>query len=170
MNPLLPKLEALLFVHGEPLTIKKIANLLETSEEKIQENAQLLKQELEQEKRGLVLIQNNNALQLATKPELSPLVEKMVQGEFKAELTPATLETLSIIAYNSPISSADIEYIRGVNSTFILRALSLRGLITRKNNLYQVTFDLIKNLGLTDITQLPDYQKYKDIKIVKDGS
>ena len=83
-------------------------------------------------------------------------------------MTSAALETISIIAYAGPISRADIEYIRGVNSSFTIRNLLLRGLVERtidpkRSNAYVYTasFDLIKRLGLSKVEELPDYAKYK---------
>ena len=80
------------------------------------------------------------------------------------------METLTIISYAGPISRADIEYIRGVNSSFIMRALLMRGLADRsvdskRSNtyLYSTSFELLRHLGLTKNSDLPDYSKYKDL-------
>ena len=77
---------------------------------------------------------------------------------------------MSIIAYSGPISRADIEYIRGVNSSFTIRNLLLRGLIERTVDpkranayIYSASFDLIKRLGLSGISELPDYEKYRQM-------
>ena len=83
-------------------------------------------------------------------------------------MTPATLETLSIVAYNGPIARSMIDYLRGVNSGYILRNLLVRGLIER----YPIRNDLIffimsvlifETFGLAKQEDLPEYQKYKDI-------
>ena len=86
-------------------------------------------------------------------------------------LTPASLETLAIIAYLGPCNRALIEYVRGVNSTFILRSLMIRGLVERKPDpkrmntfLYQVSFDFLRHMGLTRQGDLPDYEKYRKLK------
>jgi segregation and condensation protein B len=72
------------------------------------------------------------------------------------DLGKAGLETLSIVLYKGPISRADIDYVRGVNSAFILRNLSVRGLITKEDNKYKPTLDLISHLGIKHIDELPD--------------
>lgn len=163
-------IEALLFVYGEPMEIKRIKKILNVSEETVREAANILKEEYAAEKRGLILIENADRLQLATKPEISVFLEDFVKEEFKEELTPASLESLSLIAYLGPLSRARLDYFRGVNSSFILRNLLLRGLIERypdpqKGNvyLYQASFDLLKYLGISKIGDLPEYHKYKKL-------
>ena len=117
-----------------------------------------------------MLVRHGDLFQLATKPDLAWLGQKLVQEEFKEELTPATLETLSIIAYLGPVARSTVDYIRGVNSSFILRALLVRGLVTRhfqearKNTFeYKVSFNFLKHLGLGKIEELPEFEKYKNI-------
>ncbi|OGM90620.1 hypothetical protein A3A20_00685 [Candidatus Wolfebacteria bacterium RIFCSPLOWO2_01_FULL_45_19] len=92
----------------------------------------------------------------------------MVEEEFQEDLTAAATETLSVVAYAGPISRAQIEYIRGVNSSFILRSLMMRGLIERNSDpkrqnvyLYTASFELLKKLGLDSAAKLPDYAKYR---------
>lgn len=162
--------EALLFVYGEPLEVKKISKLLNIEEEKTGIALKELEERLKDDKRGLRLIFNGEKTQLATKPEFSGFLENFIKEEFKEDLTPATLETLSLIAYFGPISRAKIDYFRGVNSSFILRNLLIRGLIERASDiegergyLYQLSFDCLKHLGISKIEDLPEYQKFKNI-------
>lgn len=171
-NPqsLVSKLEALLFIYGEPLEPKKLAKILGVKEAEVSGGLELLSKELEREERGLVLMQDKGKVQLVTKPEFAKLLEDITKQEFTEMLTPAALETLSIIAYAGPISRADIEYIRGVNSSFIMRALLMRGLVDRtvdpkRSNtyLYSTSFELLRHLGLTKNSDLPDYSKYKEL-------
>jgi segregation and condensation protein B len=164
-------LEALLFYYGEPLDAKKIAKFLEIKEEECSALIEELDSKLASDpKGGLVLVRHGNLYQLATKPDLAWLGQKLVQEEFKEELTPAALETLSIIAYLGPVARSTVDYIRGVNSGFILRSLLVRGLVTRevqaarKNTFeYKVSFDFLKHLGLNRIDDLPEFEKYKNI-------
>lgn len=160
--------EAILFAYGEPLTAKKIAKILNFEEEKIKIILSDLDEKLKDENRGLKLIFIGEKVQLTTKPEFSSLLENFAKEEFKEELTPASLETLSIIAYFGPISKAKIDYFRGVNSAFILRALLMRGLIDRSDKskeegyAYSLSFDALKHLGISKIEELPEYEKYKN--------
>ena len=162
-------LEAILFVYGEPMKIRKAAELLGVSEEEVESAAQALKEKNEV-RGGLSLMISESGLQLATKPEFSELVQKIAKEEMDSELSPASLETLAIIAYLGPASRAEIEFIRGVNSSFILRNLSIRGLIERKSDprrpstfTYQSSLDFLKHIGLDTPEKLPEYEKYRDL-------
>ncbi|MBI2024558.1 MAG: SMC-Scp complex subunit ScpB [Candidatus Harrisonbacteria bacterium] len=164
------KLEAFLFIYGEPLEIKKIAKLLKTSEEEIRKTIKSLGEELTNEQRGLFLTEHENKVQLTTKPDFSKLLEDVVKEEVHENLTPAALETLSIIAYAGPLSRAEIEYIRGVNSNFTLRNLLIRGLINRNPDpkrgnvyLYQSSVDLLRHLGITKSEDLPEFERFQKL-------
>lgn len=168
------KLEALLFSYGEAIEIKKIAKILETDELEIKKLGDILRVEYEKENRGIVLLQNEDKLQLATKSEFYPTLEKLVKEEFKSELSPASLETLSLVSYLGPISKAEIEYYRGVNCSFILRSLLMRGLVEKFSNpqrptssLYRPSFDLLKHLGISKIEDLPEFENYKKVLLEK---
>jgi segregation and condensation protein B len=112
---------------------------------------------------------------LGTSKDISSLIETLSKEELVKDLGKAGLETLSIILYQGPISRAEIDYIRGVNSNFILRNLLIRGLVERVENpndqrsfLYKPTLELISYLGLSKITDLPDYETVrKDIEQYK---
>lgn len=167
-------LEAILFAHGEPITIDKIAKLLNIEKKEIEKELENLKKELENENRGLRLIFNDNKVQIATKLEFSHLLQEFIKEEFKESLTPAALETISLIAYFGPISRAKIDYFRGVNSSFTLRSLLMRGLIERLEDqkekgggyLYQLSFDALKHLGISKIEDLPEFEKYKKLSTI----
>ena len=169
---LVSKIEALLFVYGEPLEIKKIAKILGFKEAAVREGLLGLAEVMKDEQRGLALIEDKDKVQLVTKPEFAKILEDITKQEFSEKLPPATLETLSIVAYAGPISRADIEYIRGVNSSFTLRALVMRGLVERQIDpkrsnayIYSVSFELLRHLGLTKNLDLPEYQKYHDLTL-----
>ncbi|OGM89529.1 hypothetical protein A3J77_02025 [Candidatus Wolfebacteria bacterium RBG_13_41_7] len=172
------EVEAFLFVYGEPLEVKKISKLLLKGANKVSEvEAKEVISELQKkyaESGGLSLLFSDSPagqkVQLVTKPEFAPLMEDFIKDEFKEDLTPASLETLSLIAYLGPVSRAQIDYYRGVNSSFILRNLLMRGLVERYNDpqranvyLYQASFDLLKYLGISKIEDLPEYEKFKTI-------
>ena len=147
-------LEALLFIHGEPLSYKKIQSVLGVEKEESDTLIKELAADLESDERGLQLVSDREKIQLATKPEFNSILESFMKEEIWEDLTPASLEALSIIAYLGPISRARLEYLRGVNSIVILRSLMIRGLVERfpdpehpASFLYRGTFDLMKHLG-----------------------
>lgn len=173
----LAALEALLFIHGEPITYKKAAAVLGVSKEGVEKLADELKQRLAEPGRGLELISDREKVQLATKPEWNIILESFIKEELTEDLTPASLETLSIVAYLGPISRTRIEYLRGVNSSVIIRSLMIRGLIERFADpehpagfLYRLTFDAIKHLGVQQKEDLPDFVKFQELLKVFDPS
>ncbi len=166
----LASLEALLFIHGEPLTYKKITSVLGLGKGEAEPLAAELKKHLEETGRGLQLVSDKEKIQLATKPEFNKILEDFVKDELTEDLSPASLEALSIVAYLGPISRAKLEYLRGVNSIVILRSLMIRGLVERLPDpehpsgfLYRPTFDLMKHLGLGAKEELPEYQKFQEL-------
>jgi segregation and condensation protein B len=166
-NKLIAKLEALLFSYGEPMGISLMAKMLKVKEEEISTTLELLKEKLADSERGLTLVKTGNSFALATKPELKEVVAAIVTDELKEELTPAALETLSLVAYLGPIARTDLDYIRGVNSSFSLRALSLRGLVERDTTKgiphYHLTADSLSHLNLSKPEDLPNYEEFRQV-------
>lgn len=162
-------LESLLFTSGHPLSYKKIAEVSGFAEEEIGNLLKELATDYEQNNRGLRLVFLDNKVQLVAAPESKEAVEKLIKSDFDEELTPAALETLAIIAYKGPVSRVAVENLRGVNCSFILQNLAIRGLIDKKNNpndgrsyVYNVTFDFLKQLGLSRLEDLPNYEELKN--------
>jgi segregation and condensation protein B len=157
-------IEALLFWKGESLSIKKLAELLSKTEEEIQ--AGLIRLEHTLQGRGIVLVRKDNEVMLGTAPEFSSLIESLTKEELTRDLGKAGLETLSIVLYKGPIKRSGIDYIRGVNSHFILRNLLIRGLVEKipdpldqRSFLYKPTFELLSFMGISKIEDLPEYEK-----------
>jgi len=130
------KLEALLYLLGEPVKVKKLSDILGVKTKEVNEMAEELAESLKNETRGLHLVISGDSVQLTTKPSLSTLLSKIAQDELDSGLTPASMETLSIIAYLGPCRRSLVEQIRGVNSSFILRSLqSSSHLLVKRRNL-----------------------------------
>jgi segregation and condensation protein B len=163
-------LEALLFIYGEPIAIKKIATLLGGDVSEVTAAARALREALTKDERGLTLVEHEAELQLATKAIFGTLLQTILKAELNESLTPAALETLSIITYAGPVGRAEIDYIRGVNSSFIIRALLLRGLITREGDparanayLYVPSVLLLRHLGVGSTNELPEYERFRTL-------
>lgn len=165
----LARLEALLFYYGEPITEQKAARLLGVSEDEFKKLARELNETLKNDpNRGLSLIVNGDEIQLVTKLEVQEIGKKIMSEEFKEELSPASLETLSLIAYLGPITRPSIDFIRGVNSSFTVRNLLLRGLIERRNSkghafLYNASPAFLSHLGISSLEELPELDSYRKI-------
>lgn len=120
------------------------------------------------QERGLALIEKEGEWQMATHPDNARFADALLKRQYTAELSRASLETLAIIAYKGPMTRAEIEYIRGVQSSFSLRALVMRGLVERveserdaRSFSYRVGLDFLKYLGLARIEDLPEYEALK---------
>jgi len=145
---------------------KKLSQLLKISAEEAKQKVKDLNQYYEQNQSGLRLVFNDTSVQMATVKDNANLVEELIRSEVKEDLTPAALETLTIISYKGPLRKIDIDFIRGVNSTHTMRSLLIRGLIERASDkhdarsfVYQPSLEFLKTLGVSNITELPDYQE-----------
>jgi segregation and condensation protein B len=163
--PLSSQIEAILFYKAEPLSVKRLGQIFKKEEDEIRNALNELREDLRSGGRGLTLVEWEDEVTLGTAKDVSTLIESLTKEELVKDLGKAGLETLSIILYQGPISRAEIDYIRGVNSNFILRNLLIRGLIERVDNpsdqrsfLYKPTLELISYLGLSKISDLPDYE------------
>lgn len=160
------QIEALLFFKAEPVKISWLAETLSVSEDEIHEALSLLQQKLSE--RGIVPIFKDDEVTLGTVPEMSELLEKVSKEDLSRELGKAALETLTIVLYKGPIARSEIDFIRGVNSNFILRSLQTRGLVERitgengeRSFLYRPTFELLAHLGINRIEDLPEYGEFR---------
>jgi len=167
------KIEAILFWKGEPMRLKKLADIFSVSEEDVKFAINTVKENLQN--RGVSLIEKEDEVMLATAPEFSSIIENLTKEELNKDLGKASLETLSIILYQGPIKRSEIDYIRGVNSQFILRNLLVRGLIEKitdpkdaRTFVYKPSFELLAHLGVGRIEDLPEYENVKsDIESFK---
>jgi len=170
-NELTKKIDVILFYMAEPVEISFLAKTLEVSKKEVLEAVNELQKSLEN--CGVRLVHHNEEVTLVTAPEYAETIEKIVKEERERDLGRAGIETLAIVAYKGPVSKKEIEYIRGVNSQWALRNLLLRGLVEKQNNetdmhvvVYSITGDTLRYLGLSHITDLPEYEKIqKQLKI-----
>ncbi len=159
-------IEGLLFYKSAPQKKAVVRKLFDISEEDLVSSLIIIKERL---KSGATrLIETGEDIQLVTAPELAPVIEAMRKSELKADIGKAGAETLAIILYQEPVSRADIDRIRGVNSSFILRNLQIRGLVERLpastggSYRYTITPALLAHLGVTSKHDLPDFARITD--------
>jgi segregation and condensation protein B len=163
MSSLNTQIESLLFVANKPLTFKRLSQLLSVSIEEIHAELNELAQKYETQKHGIILMQDEEKVQLVTHAEQSELIARFLKDEQTKELTQPALETLTIIAYRGPVTKAEIETIRGINCSLILRNLLIRGLIEEISGKdifdakYKVTFEFMRWLGIRETNKLPNY-------------
>ena len=159
-------IEGLLFYKSAPQKKQTILKLFEISPEDLASAVLILRERLQNG--ATRLLETETELQLVTAPELGPIIEALRKNELKADIGKAGAETLAIILYQEPIGRAEIDRIRGVNSSFILRNLLIRGLIERnpsKNKtgyVFTISTALLAHLGVTHKHELPDFAKIVD--------
>lgn len=154
---MLEKIITILYLSGDPISITKIAELLSTTEEII--SSQIKEVEDALSRVGLSLLVNGKNLVIVTKPEYAPLLEQFRKDELKGDLTPATLQVLTLVAYLGEVTRENISYIRGVQSSQSIRTLLVRGLITRTGEICSLTTDALQILGVTKKEELPEYAR-----------
>lgn len=168
------KIESLLFISNYPLAVRKLAEFTEAKVEDVKSALMELKSDyVARENSGIILAIIGDKAQLATSSDNSKVVQKFIKDETTGELTRASLETLTIIAYRGPVTRAEIEQLRGVNCAIILRNLILRGLVEysedkkKMETYYAISFEFMRYLGIDDAKALPDYEKLNSAENLK---
>lgn len=158
------KIEGVLFYKGNPMKKQALAKLFSVSDEEIETALKKLDERLIES--GLTLVVTDTEVTLATNPKLDDMIEQLRKDEMKRDIGKAGAETLAIILYRGMVSRAEIDRIRGVNSSYIIRNLEVRGLIernaTEKQLKFNVTTDLLRHLGIKNKLELKDYQNVMD--------
>ncbi len=167
------KIESLLFVSGNPFSTERIAKILGVKKDEAEEELKNLKLAYDGADGGIKIAVIDDKYQMATNPECAGAVADFLKEEIIGELTRPQLETLTIVAYRGPISKFELEQIRGVNCSMILRNLLIRGLVEQKNGeggmeKYSITHDFLKYLGLTETSKLPDFENLNADKNLQD--
>ena len=154
-------IEALLFTLGRPLTREELKKQLSLSDDGLEAALS----ELSQRQGGIALVDDGRELSLRTTGASAEVVERVRKDEYDRDIGKAGLEALSAILYRGPLSRAEIDFIRGVNSSQTLRTLTMRGLVRRVPNpkderqyLYEPTGELLSSLGMSSVKDLPDYE------------
>ena len=170
--PIKSQIESLLFISAKPMAAKQLAGIMKNTVKEIEQAGDELVDDYKEAMRGIQIIKNNSKYQMVSSSDNARLVQEFIKDETTGELSRPSLETLTIIAYRGPVAKIDLDRIRGVNCSLIVRNLLLRGLIEAKysnkkkaqsrnsgETYYNVSFDFIKFLGINDIKELPDYER-----------
>lgn len=166
------QLESLLLAVAKPVSYKRLAEVLAVAVPEVTAALQELEQSYSVAERGLAVVLNHNEAALVTNPKMARLVEQFVTQEEQGELTRPQLEALTVITYRGPITKLELEQIRGVNCSLILRNLQIRGLIeeiTASSSLprYQLTIDCLRYLGIATPRDLPNYETLSNHEILE---
>ncbi len=165
MNEHAQKIEALLFTLGRPLSKDELVQKLKISSTELTEALAMLREK----QGGIVVVDDGLQVELRTASEAAPLIEQVRKEEYSRDIGKAGLEALSAILYRGPLTRGEIDFIRGVNSSQTLRTLTMRGLVRKMPNpkdersfLYSPTTELLSQLGVSHVDELPDFADVKD--------
>lgn len=161
-----PRLEAVLFAAPKPILPARLASILGVSLDDVTREIAALRDRRNTEDSGIFLVESGEGVSLATNPALHETVRAFIGDDTETELTRPSLETLTIVAYRGPITKPEIEMIRGVNCTMILRNLLMRGLIVEGDDaqkmqpVYTLSTDAMSHLGIATLAELPSYADF----------
>jgi segregation and condensation protein B len=168
------QIEAILFATARPMALKKLAELTGAETADVQDALAALRRRLEKGAGAVMLQTNGQQYELVTRPEAAEAVSKVVQDEAAGELSRPSLETLTILSYCGPLTRPEIEQIRGVQSSMILRNLMMRGLIEEREEsrlgmaTYAVTLGFLNHLGVPSVDALPEYETLRGHSAIAD--
>ena len=167
-----PIIEALFFVSPEPVSIERLQEVLEgVDRARIQSLLEMLIHEYEQNGHGLQLVEVAGGYQLTTKQECAPWIRRLEEIRTASRLSKPALETIAIIAYKQPLTRAEIEEIRGVDTAGVIKTLLERRLIKIAGRreavgrplLYGTTKEFLEYFGLRDLSGLPSLKEFKEV-------
>ena len=157
------RIEALLFVAGEAVTVKELARALQTEEKAVKAELNAIRDEYDYDQRGFLLKRFGDKVQLATRPLYAQDVLRLLQPVQQQSLSQAAMETLAVVAYKQPVTRAEVEQVRGVKCDYSLQSLINKGLIKetgRKDTigrpiLFGTTDEFLSHFGLEGLEYLP---------------
>ena len=160
MSDQLKQLSAILFSAGAPVTKKKLMKQVQCTKEDLEE---MLRGVREIHAGSLTIVDDGELVTLVIDPSMNEFIESMQKDEESSSLSVSAQETLAIIAYAGLIDKVSLDFLRGVNTQYILRRLAMRGLVReRKENgkrLFSITVDFLRHLGIEKKEDLPDYEE-----------
>ncbi|MBI2551023.1 SMC-Scp complex subunit ScpB [Candidatus Uhrbacteria bacterium] len=167
-------LQSYLFAAGKPVGFLALARALGVEEGEVRGEVGAWAKTMNAPESGIHVLETQDQVQLVTNPAASAFLQDAFRQEVAGELTRPSLETLTIIAYRGPVTRPEIEEIRGVNCSLILRNLLMRGLIEERDDatklqaVYSVSADFLRHMGLHSIQELPDFTRFNDHKKITD--
>ena len=162
LNKTTAAIETILFAMGDSVETASLAEVLEISQEEVREAVHVLEERFNAEGSGLKINWFEDAVQLSSRPEYYEYLVKIAKQPKKQVLTDTLMETLSIIAFKQPVTRAEVESIRGVNSDFAINKLVGFGLVEEKDApgrplLFGTTEQFLRSFGISSLDDLPDF-------------
>ena len=155
-----------MYVWGEPLKAKQAGEVLDIDEQEALELFRELKDEYDQEGRGLEIREINGAFQFVTREKNAEYIERLCTPVKSKRLSQSALEVLAIVAYRQPVTKGEIEAIRGIKCDRVMEGLMGKGLVEAVGRsqaigrpiLYGTTDMFLKNFGFTSLKDLPEIE------------
>lgn len=159
-------IESMMFVWGEPLSVKDVADIFNTDKKEVYDCFKELQTEYEQEGRGIVIREVNKCFQFVTRKENLDYIERLCTPVRKKRLSQSALETLAIVAYRQPVTKGEIESIRGIRCDRVMEGLIKKGLVAEVGRadtvgrpiLYGTTDEFLKQFGFETLKDLPEIE------------
>lgn len=159
-------IESMMFVWGEPLSVKAVADIFNTDKKEIYDCFKELQEEYEQEGRGIVIREVNKSFQFVTRKENLDYIERLCTPVRKRRLSQSALETLAIVAYKQPVTKGEIEAIRGIRCDRVMDGLIKKRLVDEVGRadsvgrpiLYGTTDEFLKQFGFETLKDLPEIE------------
>lgn len=163
LNEALAVTEAVLFAHGDPISLEKLSEATEIEPDELVKLIDQLERSYNVRESGLQILRLNGGYQLATRQEYGGAVKKALETKRQAPLSQAAMESLAIIAYNQPVTKAFVEQVRGIDSGSVVNTLVERGLLEEAERLelpgrpiaYRTTDSFLRCFGLSSLAELP---------------
>ncbi len=173
-------LEALLFANGDPISCSRLSEITQMPKEAVEETLDRMMKDYETNPWGGLLIRKvDDAYVMCTKPSMKPVLERMFAPRTRPPMSQATYETLAVIAYNQPVTRAQIEAVRGVSSDSIVSRLIERGLVEEcgtleapgRPTLFRTTQQFLLEFGISSVSEMPamELMMYKTIRDLQDS-
>ena len=167
-NKIKSVVESLLFAAGKPMSYNQIVKILKIDKKTAEEIVKNLQKEYQEQNRGFRIVSNNHQAEMASAPENAEIISQFLDYE-KSTVSQAKIETLTILAYRGQLTQVELEEIRGVNCSVILRNLKIDDLIDeiKQNDVikHQVSVKFLKMLGIESVEQLPNYNELAMVNI-----
>ena len=165
------RIEAILFVAGEAVSVKELARALQAEEKAVKAELNAIRDEYDYDQRGFLLKRFGDKVQLATRPLYAQDVLRLLQPVQQQSLSQAAMETLAVVAYKQPVTRAEVEQVRGVKCDYSLQSLINKGLIKetgRKDTigrpiLFGTTDEFLSHFGLEGLESLPPLPEKEEI-------
>lgn len=164
-------IESMMFVWGEPLDIKEVADIFNVDKKEIYGYFKELQEEYEQEGRGIVIREVNKSFQFVTRRENIDYIERLCTPVKHKKLSQSALEVLAIVAYKQPVTKGEIEAVRGIRCDRVIEGLARKNLIAEVGRsdavgrpiLYGTTDEFLKQLGFETLKELPNIEDIEGV-------